>query len=270
MAHQKSRYLFITLFFATSLLAKIHYAKVEPIERYTIKSDVSGLVLYSAKELEGKFVKSATIIQLDDSDERIKLADAKEALKLEEESLKLNQELIPQLEEAYKREKAYYERLSSVSSSSQAQKDSAYSTMVGAKNQYISAKTQLLLSREKISQLISKIALLQNTISRKKISLNGRYLYSLLVKEGDFVSIGREVIRADDISSSRLKIYLDRDELDDMDKKRVYINGKLNKNAKIDKVWRVSDSRYISKYRVEIVVNPPLPFSKLVKVELKR
>lgn len=262
------RYVLVSLF-TIPVLAQVHYARVEPIQRYIIKADVSGAVLYSAKEFEGKFVKDAIIVKLDDSDERVKLADVKEALKLEKESLMLTEELIPELKSSYERQKAYYRRLSSVESSSQAQKDQAYSTMTGAKNQYISTKAKLLLTREKISQLLSQIALLQKTISRKSITLHNRYLYSLSVKEGDFVSPGREVMRADDINGSRLVVYLDRDELDGVMQKKVYINDKLNKNAKIDKVWRVSDSRYISKYRAEITLNPPLPFSTMVKVELK-
>lgn len=259
----------LVLLFAIPVTAQIHYARVEPLQRYIIKADVSGAVLYSAKESEGKFVKDAVIVKLDDSDERVKLADAKEALKLEKESLNLTEELIPELKESYQRLKAYFQRLNSVESSSRAQKDQAYSTMTGAKNQYISAKSKLLLTKEKISQLRSQIDLLQKTISRKSITLHNRYLYSLSVKEGDFVSPGREVVRADDINGSRLVIYLDRDELDGVMQKKVYINDKLNKNAKIEKVWSVSDSRYISKYRAEITVNPPLPFSTMVKVELK-
>ena len=208
-------------------------------------------------------------MKLDDSDERIRLSDAKEALRLEKESMRLTQEMIPQLKESYERQKAYYERLSSLQSSSQTQKDQAYSAMVAAKNQYISTKTKLLMSKEKISQLISQIALLQKTISRKRIDLHNRYLYSLSVKEGDFLSPGREILRADDINGSRIIIYLDRDELDGVMQKKVYINNKLNKNAVVDKVWSISDSRYISKYRAEIVIHPPLPFSTMVKVELK-
>ena len=262
------RYILL-LIFTIPIISKIHYARVEPIQRYIIKSEVSGSVVYSATDLEGKFIDDAVVVKLDDSDERIKLIEAQESLKLEEESLKLTQELIPQLKESYERQKAYYERLSSVSSSSQAQKDQAYSAMVGAKNQYISTKTKLLLSKEKISQLISQIALLKKTISRKSISLHNRYLYSLLVKEGNFVSMGQELIRADDINGSRLIIYLDRDELDGIKQKKVYINDKLNKNATVDKVWSISDSRYISKYRVEIVIKPSIAFSTMVKVELK-
>ena len=251
------------------LFAQLHYARVEPINRYIIKSDVSGKVVYSAKELEGKFVKNKIVIKIDDSDERIKLVDAKEALAFERENLHLIKDIVPQLKESYDRQEAYFQRLSSVSSSSQAQKDNAYLAMVNAKNQYISAKEKLLITKEKISQLNKNIALLQKTISRKSISLHNRYLYTLLVKEGNFVSMGQELIRADDINGSRLTIYVDRDELDGIGKKKIYIDDKLNQNAKLDKVWRVSDLKFISKYRVEITVKPPLSFSKLVKVELK-
>ena len=259
----------ILLLLVTPLLSKIHYAKVEPLNRYSIKSDVSGLVVYSASNLEGKFIKDATIIQLDDSTERIKLANLKESLKLQKESLSITKELLPQLREAYLRQEAYYQRLSSVQSSSQAQKDSAYSAMATAKNQYISTKTKILQIKQTISQLQKDIALLQNIISKKRIKLHNRYLYSLPIKEGDFISIGREILKADDINGSRLTIYLDKDELDGIMQKKVYINNKLNKNATIEKVWRVSDSKYLSKYKAEIVIKPPLPFSILVKVELK-
>jgi len=72
-----------------------------------------------------------------------------------------------------------------------------------------------------------------------------------------------------DLSRAKLIIYLDRDELERIKNKKIYINGKLDKSAKISKVWKVADEKYISEYRVEIIKDANIPFSSLAKVELK-
>lgn len=259
--------LFLTLFSITQ--AKIHYAKVEALQTYSIKSDISGKVIYSATNLEGKFVKDAVIIKLDTSDDRARLLNLKTTLELERENISLMQELLPELKENFKRQRDYFKRLKDTQSTSQAQKDSAYSAMVNAKNLYISTRANIIASKERLSKYISDIDILEHTISKKSITLHNRYLYALRVKEGDYISPGREIMVSKDLSRAKLIIYLDRDELRDLKSKNIYINGKLDKSAKISKVWQVADEKYISEYRVEIIKDADIPFSSLAKVELK-
>ena len=71
------------------------------------------------------------------------------------------------------------------------------------------------------------------------------------------------------LDRGKLILYLTADELKDINKKKVFINGKEESSAKITKVWRVADSQYISSYRVEVELKAPKEFSNLVKVELK-
>lgn len=50
--------------------------------------------------------------------------------------------------------------------------------------------------------------------------------------------------------------------------KQYILIGKKS-NLKIDKIYKVADSKHISSYKVEIIVPNPKTFSRLVKIEFK-
>ena len=251
------------------LSAQVHYAKVEPFERVTLKAAVSGEVVDANLSAEGETPKRSRIIHIDDALDRINLSNAHKSLDLIKKMLDINQESAKSLKESMTRLRASYERIKGLSTASKSQKDSAY-------NSYASAKTQYLATREKIETLKKqildtqyRIAQLQDTIAKKSIYLDGRYLNALLVRKGDFVAPGTPLAKIDDLRQGKLVLFLDPEEVENISDKAVYLDDNRT-DYKIDKVWRVADEKYISSYRAEIYLpKSPELFSKLIKVEIK-
>ena len=110
---------------------------------------------------------------------------------------------------------------------------------------------------------------LKESISKKSIWLKNRLLYKILVHKGDFVNMGTPLAEIKDLTKAKLIIFLEKDELQSIESKIIYIDDKKT-DYKISKIWSVADNKFISSYRAEIIIkNPKEYFSKLVKVELK-
>ena len=262
------KYLFL-IFLPVFVLAKIHYARVEPYESVTMKSAVSAAVKEVALDDEGRMVKDAEIIHLDDAIDRVDLNTSRESLKLLEGILEINEEMVVSLEDSLKRQRGYYERMSKLSTASVTQKDNAFKQFVAAKNQYLSTKEKIDTLRKQILDMKYKISRLEDIISKKSIILKNRYLYKIAVRAGDFVNPGSPLAVVADLSRGKLTIYLEPSELDGVKKKIVYIDSKKT-GYHVDKVWDMADEKFISSYRAEIYIDRPEGyFSKLVKVELK-
>jgi hypothetical protein len=71
-----------------------------------------------------------------------------------------------------------------------------------------------------------------------------------------------------DVSRALLSIYLDEEDLKDIDSKIIYLDG-VPSEYKISRVLNIADARNISKYMAQIIIKSPKVFSKLVKIELK-
>jgi len=98
-----------------------------------------------------------------------------------------------------------------------------------------------------------KIATLKDRLSKKRFTIKGRFLNELLVHKRDFVTAGTPIAVVDDLTKAKLVIYLNEDELENIENRRVYIDGSKT-DLKISKVWKVADKKFISSYRVEILV----------------
>jgi hypothetical protein len=159
--------------------------------------------------------------------------------------------------------------MSKLSTVSKTQKDNAYNSFSSAKTQYLSTREKIISLKKQILDMEYKKAQLEDTIIKKSIVLSNKYLYKLLVQEGDFVTAGSSLAKVDDISHAKLVLFLDTDELGDLDKKDIYINDKKTE-YKVNKVWKVTDEKFISSYRAEIYIDAPKKmFSTLLKVEIK-
>ncbi|MDD3592476.1 MAG: hypothetical protein PHO65_07535 [Sulfurovum sp.] len=233
--------LFLLLLTPLLVWAKVHYAKLEPYESVTLKSAVSALVLDVDLEAEGSLVDQKRVIYLDDRLDKINLETSNENLLI--------------LQETLKRKESYFHRINKLKTASAAQKDEAFYSFASAKTQYLDMQY--------------KIAQLEDSIEKKSIVLHRKYLYEIMVRKGDYVSPGAPLAKIVDASRAKLVLYLDSEELEGIEEKSVYLDGK--KTAyKVDKVWRVADEKFISSYRAEIYLDAPEgSFSKLVKVELK-
>lgn len=233
---------YILIFLSPILLfAKVHYAKVEPYETVTLKSSVSALVMDVDLDAEGSIIERKRVIYLDDSLDKINLQTSKENLLL--------------LDETLKRQKSYFERIDKLKTASETQKDNAFYTFSSTKRQYLDMEY--------------KIAQLQDSIEKKSIVLNNKYLYEIMVRKGDYVNPGSSLAKVVDASRAKLVLFLDPEEIEGLEKKAVYLDGEKTE-YKVDKVWKVADEKFISSYRAEIYLPAPEgSFSKLVKVELR-
>ncbi len=250
------------------LSAKVHYAKVEPFERATIKSSVAGIISKVDLESEGKTAGDNAIVQIDDMLDIENLKSSKDSYELLRETLKINEEILAGLKKSYELKKSYFNRVNALATSTTTQKDNAYSAFVAAKNQWLSTKEKVVNLKKQILDLEYKIKMLEDTISKKSVRLEGRYIYKIMVRAGEYATPGLPLVIADNLSKAKVVLFLDRDEIKDIDKKRAYINGS-EEGVEISRVWRVADEKFISSYRAEIILEPKYPFSSLLKVEIK-
>jgi multidrug resistance efflux pump len=250
------------------MFGKVHYAKVEPLERATIKASVGGTITKVDLSAEGRIAGGGVVIQIDDQMDRISLKTSQDSLKLFQETLQINQEIVKGLEETYGLKKDYFDRVNGLESSTQTQKDNAYNALIGAKNQLLGTKEKIVNLKKQILDLEYKISMLQDSIAKKQIVLKGRYLYKIMVRAGEFAASGLPLAVADDLSKAKLTIYLDRDELKDIQNKKAYIDG-AEDGVAISRIWREADEKFISAYRAEILLEPTHPFSTLLKIEVK-
>ncbi len=251
------------------LFSKVHYAKVEPLESITLKSAVSAQVLEVKIALEGTKVHASTIIKLDDKLDKTKLASSRASLKLIQSMIATNRTILSALKESLNKQKAYYSRISNVMSASKTQKDNAFYAFTNAKTQYFSTKEKIDSLKKQKLDLEFEIARLKDSISKKTITIHNKFLDQLLVHKGDFVNMGTPLAELKDLTSAKLVLFLEADELKNIKKKTIYIDDKVT-NYKVSKIWSVADKKFISSYRTEVVIkNPKESFSKLLKVEIK-
>jgi hypothetical protein len=251
------------------LFSKVHYAKVEPLETIILKSAVAAQVTETKLNLEGTTVSSSTIIQLDAKLDKIKLSTSQSSLKLINSMIKTNNNILSALGSSLERQKAYYGRISNIGSASKTQKDNAFYGYTNAKTQYFSTKEKIDSLKKQRLDLKYEIARLKDSISKKSIKVNNKFLYKLLVNRGDFVNMGTPLAQIKDLSSGKLVLFLEAKELDTIKDRTIYIDDSPT-DYKLSKVWKVADEKFISSYRAEIIIkNPKESFSKLLKVEFK-
>ncbi len=237
------------------IFSKVHYAKVEPYDSVVLKSSVSALVISADIQSEGKDISNHKIIQLDDKMDKIDLNISKDMLEL-------NQIVLKNSEKTYNIKKSYFNRINALSTASKTQKDNANSSYLLAQNQYLTTK-------EKVLSLKYKIAKLEDSISKKNIILSDKYLYKLSVRKGDFVNFGSPLATISDTSKAKLVLFLESEEIDSLKDKKIYLDEKET-DYKIDRVWNVTDEKFISSYKAWIIIPKPKDrFSKLIKIELK-
>jgi len=261
--------IFVLLAMPLLLFAKVHYAKVESYESVVLKSAVSGLVMDVNLSAEGTTILSQKIIHIDDKLDLVNLQNSKKTLALLENMVKINQDISVALKETVQRQKNYYERLSKISTASKVQKDNAHNSYTSAKTQYLSTLEKIINLKKQILDMNYKQAQLKDSILKKSIILDHKYLYRLMVRKGDFVAPGSPLAMIDDASRAKLVLYLEPKELENLKEKNIYIDDKKT-SYKIDKVWKMTDEKFISSYRAEIYIPAPKGlFSKLLKVEIK-
>ncbi len=250
------------------LFAKVHHARIEPIERLTIKSTVSGKVLLADRSQEGKVIQGV-IVHIDDSLDKKALQNARFTQKSLKSILALTRKKIALQKEILQRAARIYNRSKNLSALSQQEKDKQFEHLAALRSQLLALQEKIVTLRRQLDDLRYKIATLQKRIKDKTIAPEGYYLYKLLAKEKDVVAPGAPLAIVDDVRRAKVTLFLDAEELRDIEKRSVTINGKHG-DFKISKVWKVADDQYLSQYRVEITLPADrFAFSQLVEVELK-
>jgi hypothetical protein len=261
--------LFILLIFPYFLWAEVHYAKVEPYETIVLKSSVNALVLSVDMASEGEMIREKEIIVLDSFLDKRKLKSSKDTRVLLKKMLLLNKDIAQSLNNTLKRKESYYQRLNKLSTASKTQKDNAYTAFSSTKTQYLGSKEKLLTLENQIIDLDYTIVAMEDSIQKKSIIVHDKYIYKIFVRKGDFVNAGAKLLEIKDMSRGKLILFLDEEEFVDIEHKIIYLDNKKS-DYKIDKIWRVSDEKFISSYRAELIVDSPeVLFSKLVKIEIK-
>ena len=229
------------LFLSSFVFGMEYYSKLEPYNNYVVKSAVSGKVIFSNDEVEGKSVNKKTkIIEIEHAVDKIDLDQTKNKLEVLNSMLDIQEK--------------NYNRLYKISSKSAFEKD----------NQ----KIQVLNLQSSKSDLLIKIANLEDTIKNKQLFEENMYIYNISVKKGDYVTPGTLLYESKDLSKGKLEIFIPISDYDSFSNKTIYLDGQKS-DLKIDKVYKVADSKHISSYKVEIVVDKPKVFSRLVKIEFK-
>lgn len=231
--------LFIPLFLS-SLLANEYYAKLEPINSFEVKSAVSGKVIFTNDKLEGKKAKNSTIIELDSLVNKIELEQTKNKLKAVSSMMAI--------------ENNNYQRMLKVSSKSGFEKDTQ--------------KLKVINLETTKADLLTRIATLKDTIKNKKLIEKNNYIYNIAVKKDDYVNPGTLLYESKDLRKGKLEIFIPISEIEDIKTKTIYLDGKQS-DIKINKIFEVADSKHISSYKVEILINNPKKFSRLIKIEFK-
>ena len=227
-------------------------AKIQPFETFVIKAAVGGEVIKTYKNLEAKNLKNALIVKLDDKVERANLKNIKNQIDILKKEIKNQQEIV-------QRKKSIYLRYRKLSSKSVEQKDMKF-------YDYIASFNQLLNLKSNLSNLNDQAVKIKDLIDKKNIKFSG-YLYEITVSKDNYVAPGIQVGLGFDISKEKIDIFVPIDKINYIKNKTVYINGKKS-DFKIYKIWNMTDTKYITSYKVELV-GKGLKLGNIVKVEFK-
>jgi len=253
----------------SSLMANVYYAKVEPYELRKISSSVSGEVLFSDENMLGKKLSDKPYIIIDAKLDKEELQAINSKLRFTQETLKSNEKILKNLEKTLELKRENYERIRALKIKSKIEKDNEYYNLITSENSFINTQKEINNLKINIADLKLRKAQLQKSIHDKRVSAKNFVLYSLEVKPGQVVSFATPLATVADTSKALLTIYLDDEDLQNLDNLTVYIDDK--KTAyKVDRVVPIADAKNISKYKAQIVIKAPKIFSKLVKIELKK
>lgn len=228
------------LFSIICLNAKEYYSKLEPFESFSVKSAVSGKVVYVNSNLEGNYAKDSLIVKIDSALNEIELEESRKKLAYLDEMIKIEEE--------------NFERLNKISSKSAFEKDSQKLKVINYKSQR--------------ADLIIKIETLKDIIKNKKLIEKSNYIFNISVKVGDYVNGGTMLYETKDLSKGKLEIFVPINDIEEIKNKDIYIDG-LKSDIKINKIYEVADSVNISSYKVELLLENVENFSRLVKIEFK-
>jgi len=234
------KYIIGLLILSISVLAQDYYAKVQAVNEYNIKSSISGKVTLSKISKESTFVKDDLIIKIDDKINKIELKQTQNKIKNQKQILNIQKQTL--------------NSFNKVSSKSKFDKD---------KQKIVVLSTQIVLN-----DLQTKIYTLKDIITNKNIRVKNLYINKIYVNKDDFVNPGTLLISAYDLSKGKLIIFVNKNDIKNIKDKTILIDGK-QEDVIINKVYKTTDEKHLSSYKVELILPKVDTFSKLVKVSIK-
>lgn len=261
--------IFVVLFLMFSFLhAKVYYAKVEPFEMRSISSNVSGLIVYADENLVGKKLSSKPYIKIDSEVDEKELKLTKEKLMYTKNSLEINEAVLVNLEDSLVKKRENYRKIEPLKFKSSVEKDREFYDLITSENLYLNTKKEIQNLKVQISDLKLRVVQLERSIKDKNLVAEDFVLYEMLVKPGQVVGVSAPLAKVADVSKALLTIYLDEPDVVNAKDRVLYIDNEKT-SYKISRLLNIADSKNISKYMAQIVIESPKLFSKLVKVELK-
>ncbi len=238
-----------------TLYANEYYSKAKPLWSYHIKSDINGKVTFSDELKEGQYGDGSIVIKIDDKIDRLNLKTLKEEYKNTKELLNI-------AKKSYEIDLTAYKKIKNLFTYSKTQKDIKLLKMLNSKKNLLNLKNSL----EKLSLSIET---LKDKIDKKNIKISSKYyITKIYPKKGDFINLGSPLIDIADLSKAKLTIFVTDEDLKKLKSSQILINNKRQK-YKIVKILKVADTTNLSGYKVEIEIEPPKIFSKLIKVEIR-
>jgi len=262
------RILFYLILASQLLLSEVYYSKVQPYKFKKITSNVIGEVTFIDEDMLGKKLSKKPFLLIDAEIDLAELTDVREKLVSLKDTLKLNQNVLHNLKEVLKRKRVNFKKTEALKIKSRIDKDREFYDLVASENSFIATQKEVNSLKNSVADLELREIQLKKSIRDKKGIQEGYMLYSLDVEEGQVVTVGTPLARVADISKALLILYIDAEELQDIEKKSIYIDGKKT-DYKILRLLRIADGINISKYKVQIAIKAPKVFSQLVKVEFK-
>ena len=238
-----------------TLYANEYYSKAKPLWSYHIKSDINGKVIFSDELKEGRYGDGSIVIKVDDKIDRLNLQTLKKEYKNTKELLEIAKRI-------YEIDLTAYNKIKDLSTYSKTQKDTKLLKM-------LNSKKNLLTLKNSLEKLNLSIETLKDKIDKKNIKISSKYyITKIYPKKGDFVNLGSPLIDIADLSKAKLTIFVTDEDLKKLKSSKILINNKKQK-YKIVKILKVADTTNLSGYKVEIEIEAPKIFSKLIKVEIK-
>ena len=250
------------------LSAEVHYSKVEPYKLKNISSSVTGEVLVVNEDMLGKKLTQKPFIIIDSEIDEAELVDVEKKIKDMYATLKINEKILKNLDEVLEKKRRNYKKTEALKIKSRIDKDREFYDLIASENSLNATQKEVYSLKNSIADLELRRIQLKKSIRDKKVTKKGLILYSIDVKEGQVVNMATPLAKVADTSKALLTIYVDADELKNIKNKKIYIDNKRT-DYKVSRVLGIADGVNISKYKVQIVINPPKIFSKLVKVELR-
>jgi len=249
-------------------MSKVYYSKVEPYEIRSISSNVSGLVLFADEDKIGQKLSSDAYIKIDKELDTKELESIDKKIVYLNSTIIANESILKNLKMSLGKKRENYKAIESLKIKSKIEKDREFHDLINSENAYLNTEKEITNLKVQLSDLELRRAQLTRNIADKNLIAKGFTLYSLLVKPGQVVGIATPLAQVADTSKAKLTIFLDESDMRDAKSKTVYIDGKQSK-YKVSRVLNIADSKNISKYMAQIIIDSPEFFSKLVKVELK-